>query len=281
MNELISNMDNSYENMTESHKKIARFIMENFDDIAFSTLDELASRIGVSTTTVIRFTQKLGFEGYTNFINEVQKIIKAKVGLPEKLSISFQEKHDTLLLDSFNQDINNINNTLNNLSPEKLEVVINMIMNSANIYVIGLRTSFSVAHFFSKTLGQIRKNVRLIEAVGLVYAEEIISVKQNDLCIAFTFPRHAKVTLEVTRWMKNQGAKVISITNSNLSPISEYSDVVISCETNSVMLRNSLVAPFCLVNYIISEVIIRDKDEAMKNISITEELLRQGHYFNI
>lgn len=282
MANIMKNIENLYDEMTESHKKVAQYVIENLENIAFCTLDELANRVGVSTTTIIRFARSLGYSGYSDFLGDVQELMKAKVGLPERLSVSLDHmKHDQLLIDSFNQDMSNIKTTLESLTPDKLNSAIDMIMAAHTVYIIGLRTSFSLAHYLATNLGQIRENIRLIQAVGLVYPEEALSANSNDLCIAFTFPRHSRVTLEVTRWVKNQGAKVIGITHNQLSPIAEFADITIPCETKGNAFKASLVAPLCLINYLVAAVAMKDKDEAIRVLSKTEELLRQGHYFKL
>lgn len=277
---LIKEIENTFDDMTDSHKKVATYVIHNAEESAFLTLEEMAEKIGVSTTTVIRFARSLGFNGYTAFLEHVQKYIRAKVGLPERLHVTVDNiDHDDLLLQTFNQDIANIQATLQTLSSEKLTATIDMIMSAKTIYVIGLRSSFCLAHYFATALGQIRENVRLIEAVGATYPEEIISVKENDLCIAFSFPRNARVTLEVTRWMKSEGVKVIAVTNSVLSPMSEIADLLLSCEVKGVLFKASPAAPMSLINYIIASVATRDKEGAYNMLSKTEKLLRQGHYF--
>ena len=280
MMNLIKEIENTYDEMTESHKKVATYVVHNSQDAAFLTLEEMAERIGVSTTTIIRFARSLGFNGYTDFLEHVQKYIRAKVGLPERLHVAVDNMdYDDLLLQTFNQDVSNIQATLQTLSSEKLAATIDMIMSAKTIYVIGLRSSFCMAHYFATALGQIRENVRLIEAVGATYPEEIISVKENDLCIAFSFPRNARVTLEVTRWMKSEGVKVIAVTNSVLSPMSEIADLLLPCEVKGVLFKASPAAPMSLINYIIASVATRDKEGAYNMLSKTEKLLRQGHYF--
>ena len=277
---IFKEIESTFEEMTDSHKKVATYIVHNAEESAFLTLEEMAEKIGVSTTTVIRFARSLGFNGYTDFLEHVQKYIKARMGLPERLHIAVDNMgHDDLLLQTFNQDITNIQATLQMLSSEKLASTIDMIMSANTIYVIGLRSSFSLAHYFATALGQIRENVRLIEAVGATYPEEIISVKENDLCFAFSFPRNARVTLEVTRWMKSEGVKIIVITNSVLSPMSEVADLLLPCEVKGVLFKASPVAPMSLINYIIASVATRDKEGAYNVLSKTEKLLRQGHYF--
>ncbi|MFZ7101569.1 MAG: MurR/RpiR family transcriptional regulator [Peptococcaceae bacterium] len=282
MNNLLKDLEFLYDEMTESHKKVAQYVMENIENIAFYTLDELANKIGVSTTTVIRFARNLGYAGYSDFLEEVQKVIKAKVGLPERLSVSLENvNHDQLLLDSFNQDIINIKATLEGLSPDKLDKAIDMIMAAKNVYVIGLRTSFSLAHSFAMSLGQIRENVRLIQGAGSSYPEECLGVGPDDLCVSFTFPRHARVTLEITGWMKKRGTKVIAITQSLLSPIVEFADIILPCEVKGIMFKHSMAAPLCLINYLVAGVAVRDEEEAMRVLSKTEQLLRQFHYFGV
>lgn len=108
---------NAYEHLTNIQRTIADYFLEHLDTIPFKRLEELADLIGVSTTSVIRFTRSIGYQGYGDMQQELQQSIFGKASLPERLKSSIQAEGDNhLLLRTFQTDVDNIQETLSVLS---------------------------------------------------------------------------------------------------------------------------------------------------------------------
>lgn len=76
----------AYSGLTYSQRKVANYVQEKYEDVAFETLEKLAAKAGVSTTTVIRFSRALGYSGYSEMQEEHQKRDPDKgVRLPDRL----------------------------------------------------------------------------------------------------------------------------------------------------------------------------------------------------
>ena len=89
---------NAYEHLTNIQRTIADYFLEHLDTIPFKRLEELADLIGVSTTSVIRFTRSIGYQGYGDMQQELQQSILGKASLPERLKSSIQAEGDNHLL---------------------------------------------------------------------------------------------------------------------------------------------------------------------------------------
>lgn len=282
MSEFLDNISVKFDSLTYSQKTIASYFMDNLDTIAFYTLENIALEIGVSTTTIIRFARAMGYSGYSDMQKDVQSIVRNKVTLPERLSAATTHtKQDTLLADSFKNDISNINNTLKLLSENDLEKAIDTIINSQNTYIIGLRSSFALAHYTASRLGQIKENVRLLQSSGMTYPEEIVGAKPGDVCIAFLFPRYSKTAANIVTWLKKRGVTVILFTSQSHVAVDSYGDIILPCYINSFSFKNSFAAPICLINYIANALAFKDYERAMKTLKQTEEILSQGYYLGL
>jgi len=281
MSEILRRISDKYITMTDSHRNIADYISDNVYAIAFDTLDKLAMKIGVSTTTVIRFARALGYGGFSDMQQDIQENIKGKDSLPERFSaIHGQINRNQLLLDIFRTDIDNLNKTLAELGEEQLKNSVNSIVHAKQIYVLGMRSSFSLAYMMYARLGQVKKGVRLINGMGMTFPEEINGMVKGDLCIAFLFPRYSKTTPTLLSWMKKQGVKILLITSSNYAPVKDYADIILPCATRSISYKNSPVAPFSLINYLVVATSMEDPD-AKETLGTTEEMLRQGYYLGL
>lgn len=282
MSEFLDNISEKFDSFTYSQKTIASYFMDNLDTIAFYTLENLALEIGVSTTTIIRFARIMGYSGYSDMQKDIQSIVRNKVTLPERLSAATAHtKQDMLLMNSFKNDISNINGTLKMLSENDLEKALDAIINAQNTYIIGLRSSFALAHYTSSRLGQIRENVRLIQSAGMTYPEEIIGAKPGDVCIAFLFPRYSKTAANIVAWFKKKGVTVVLFTSQSHVAVDSYGDIILPCYINSFSFKNSFAAPICLINYISNAIAFKDYERAMKTLKQTEEILSQGYYLGL
>lgn len=283
MSDILYTISQRYNSFTHSHKIVANFMMENINNIAFVTLEDMAACIGVSTTTVIRFARNLGYNGYSDMQNDIQSSLRDKISLPARLSAS--GRHDInqnqLLQETFDNEIKNISNTLNNLSADDLERSINTILNADHIHILGLRGSYSLAVYTMARLGQIRNNVHLVHSLGMLFPEDLVGVKKGDVCLAFFFPRYSRSAANIIAWLKKKGVFVILVTNENYSIIASYGDIILPCYVKSNSLKNSYVAPMCLINYLVSAVTLKDYDGSMAVLEETEKFLSQGYFLGL
>ncbi|MGI6169934.1 MAG: MurR/RpiR family transcriptional regulator [Christensenellales bacterium] len=281
MTNILKRISDKYENLTNSQMVVANYISDNIYVIAFDTLDELAAKIGVSTTTVIRFARALGYAGFSDMQQDVQENIKGKDSLPERFcAVSSNINRDQLLLDTFRTDINNLNQTLAELNGEQLNRAVSAIISARQIYILGMRSSFSLAHMLFSRLGQIKKNVRLIHGMGMTFPEEINGIEEGDICIAFLFPRYCKITATLLSWMKKQGVTILLVTDRNHAQVKAYGDIILPCATQGISYKSSPVAPLSLVNYLVAAVSI-EYDGAKESLAATEEMLKQGYYLGL
>ena len=156
MKNILSRISEEYDNFTYSQKTVANFVMENLNLIAFDTLEDLAARIKVSTTTIIRFARSLGYNGYSEMQKDIQSNLKNKIRLPERLNESMSRMpQDELLRESFQNDITNIEETLKSLDMADLQDAVGRMIGAENVYIIGLRGSFALAHYTASRLGPV------------------------------------------------------------------------------------------------------------------------------
>ena len=186
----------AYSGLTYSQRKVANYVQEKYEDVAFETLEKLAAKAGVSTTTVIRFSRALGYSGYSEMQEDIKKEIQTKGSLPDRLERAAAVSDNDLLSDTFTTDINNLNQTFAGLQPDELEAAIRLISGAKNIYVLGMRSSFSLAHYMVSRLGEIKKNVHFVQLTGLIYPEEIVSADVGDVCIALFQDGHQHPCLD-------------------------------------------------------------------------------------
>ena len=149
------------------------------------------------------------------------------------------------------------------------------------VYVLGVRGNFSVAHYLGYRLGQTKKGVRLIYGVAMDYPEEVVGAQVGDVCIAFLTPRYSKMTANLVSWLKHRGVKIILFTRQGSTEINPYGDIILPCKTDGISYKSSLVSLFCVCNYLLAAVALKDQENSMETIAQTEELLGQGFFLGL
>ena len=181
MSDFSQQIRDKYTQLTKIQRHIADYLLEHNNDLAFTKLDELSLNINVSTTSIIRFARALGYRGYSDMQESFQKKYVNNTSLPQRLDSAIgATKQDQLLLDVFQNDIDNIHATLTMLSETDLAEAVHSIIAAENVYILGTRGTFSVAHYLGYRLSQSMKNVRLADGMGMMYPEQVSSITPND-----------------------------------------------------------------------------------------------------
>ncbi|MGI6030457.1 MAG: MurR/RpiR family transcriptional regulator [Eubacteriales bacterium] len=277
----VDRLKHNEDHFTRSQASIAAFMRNNMESIAFSTLETLASKVGVSTTTIIRFSRAIGYSGFGDMQQSVQDELQNKSTLPERLDSMEQTSGNALLHESFSIDLDNIRQTLMAQNDQDLSKAVQWISQAGKIYILGMRSSFSTAYYMASRLGEIKKNIHFIQSTGMLYPEEIVGAEPEDVCIAYFFPRYSKTATNILSWLKSRGVKTILFTAMNNLAIRGYGDINLPCATKSASYKNSLTAPICLTNYLVAELAKQNYEEAREVLSRTEDILSTGYYLGL
>lgn len=250
-----------FSRLSKGQKLIAEYILKNYDKAAFMTAAKLGVSVGVSESTVVRFANELGFSGYPKLQKALQELIKNKLTTVQRLELSNDFVTDgDALKGVLKADMENIRATLEKINPYVFEEVLNSIFEAKTIYIIGLRSSTALAEFLGFYLNIILQNVRVVSHGISDIFEQMINVHEGDLIIGIGFPRYAAKTIDSLDFARNRGAKVVSITDSLLSPLAAKADYTLIAQSNMASFVDSLVAPLSVINALIIAVGMREKE---------------------
>ena len=273
-NDLISKMNELYANMSKGHKAIASYLSDHYDHEAFMTAARLGKEVGVSESTVVRFAMSLGFEGYPQFQDGLQEIVKGKLTTVEKMSVKYGKSSQSEILTSvLRADIEKIGDTLETLDPIAFEAAVDTIVEARNIYVIGIRSCAPLANFLSFYLNIMFGNVHLVQTTSISEVfEQMIRIDEKDVVIGISFPRYSMRTLKAMEFANNRNSKVITITDSVHSPMNLYSSCNLLARSDSVSIVDSLVAPLSLINALVVALCLKRQNEVVDNLEMLEQL---------
>ncbi len=273
-NTLLQTLAQKMNSFSKGQKKIAEFILNQYDKAAYITAAKLGTSVGVSESTVVRFAVGLGFDGYPALQRELKTLVKTKLTAAQRLEVTSDRigKNDilTAVLES---DTENIKSTLEEIDKAQFEKITKSIICAKNIYVVGVRSSAALASFLSFYLNLIRGNVRLVQsATASELFEQIFRIEEGDVLIGISFPRYSKRTLKAIKYAKSQGATVIGITDSSSAPVSIESDYCLVAKSEMVSVVDSLVAPLSVINALLVSICISKENEVLSAFNKLENI---------
>ena len=271
--DLMKRIQFCFPKLSKGQKMIAQYIMDNYDKAAFMTAAKLGGKVGVSESTVVRFANVLNFEGYPQMQQELQKIIRTRLTTVQRIEMtSNYSNEENILKKVLKADIDNLRITMDDIDFKVFEEAVNSIIEAKHIYIVALRSSRALADFLAFYLNLIRGNIHVATHSISDIFEILFRVNKEDLVIGMGFPRYASKTIEALDYAKSQGAKVLAITDSLLSPLASYSDYTLIARSNMESFVDSLVAPLSLLNALIVAVGMREKDTVFTSFERLEDV---------
>ncbi|GAA0116322.1 MurR/RpiR family transcriptional regulator [Clostridium senegalense] len=259
--------------LSKGQKLIAEYILKHYDKAAFMTAAKLGNSVGVSESTVVRFANQLGYEGYPELQKALQELIKNKLTTVQRIELSNDFiSHNNALKGVLKSDIENIRVTLEKINHSAFDEAVNTIFEAKNIYIIGLRSSTALADFLGFYLNLILDNVKIVSYGMSDIFEQMLNLSEDDCIIGIGFPRYAMRTIEALNFAKSRSAKVIAITDSLLSPLATKADYTLVAESNMASFVDSLVAPLSVINALIIAVGLREKDKISQTFADLENM---------
>lgn len=270
--DLIKRIQDNYTKLSKSQKIIAEYIINHYDKAAFMTAAKLGSSINISESTVVRFANTLGYDGYPELQNSLQELIKNKLTTVQRLEMTDKTDEVTILNNVLKSDIENIKETINEINKDSFKKVVSDILSSKKIYIMGSRSSIAIAEYLGFYLNLILENVVVVKPGISDVFEQMLRVNNEDLVIGIGFPRYSKRTLEVLKYAKSQNAKVVTITDSLISPLTSVADEILIAKSNMASFVDSLVAPLSLINALIVAIGMKERDKVSETFDKLENI---------
>ena len=246
---IIKNIQDNYSRLSKGQKVIAEYLVNHYDKAAFLTAANLGKILNVSESTVVRFANALDYSGYKELQRELQEIIRNKLTTVQRLNLSENyNKNENTIAKVMEKDIENMKKTLNEVDHESFFKAIRYTLKAKKIFILGLRSSSFLSGYLAFYMNFIFDNIHLVKHGANDIFEQLMKADKDDVIICLTYPRYSKRTLEAIDYTRTKGCKVISFTDSLISPASGKSDVTIIARSDMLSYVDSLVAPMSLIN---------------------------------
>ncbi|WP_404406377.1 MurR/RpiR family transcriptional regulator [Jeotgalibacillus malaysiensis] len=247
-----------FNELTKRQKLVGKYIMDYPKEVAFHTAKQVGIASKTSDTTVIRLSYTLGYSGYSELQKEIQStLLDDSSPNPDPIkgfrnsSKSFKDKD--FIQHAIEHDSRYIRDTLEGLDTKHYKMAIELMINSEKITVVGLRSSYAAANWLTFSLNVVVGNT-------IMYRGEIddanyflSQMNEETLVIAISFPRYSQETYAFVKAAKNKGAKVLAITDDELSsPFGQLADILFKVVAPDPIPLKGITSTFAMLNLLIT-----------------------------
>ena len=259
---------------SKGQRKIARYIEEHSDEVAFMTASKLGQTVGVSESTVVRFATEIGYSGYPALQQAMQEMIRSKLTSVQRLERTAGNYEPEQLLDAvLEQDINILKRTKENIDHAAFERAVDALTKAKSVYVYGAGSSLALATFLAHYLRLEFPDVQLIDATSEAgIFQQLVWGGEGDAIIAISFPRYSKKAAKTMQFAADRHMATIAVTDSTLSPLAQYAEHLLLARSDMVSFIDSFVGPLSVLNALLVTVAIRRKEQVGRTLRQIEDV---------
>jgi DNA-binding MurR/RpiR family transcriptional regulator len=255
--DVIDELRRQYDRLTQSQKRIAEYIVDHPDRVAFSTVDQMAGQLGVNPSTIVRFTYRLGLKGFPDLQERTRQLVRGQLSAASEIvneNSVLVHLEGTAFGTSLGQDLQNLRRTISAIKAEDLQRASDMIAAARQVYVVGAFNAYSVAFFLGLALDRIRGNTTVWSGDMTLQASQSLDLGPQDCLIAFTSAPYAVSTQRAAQVAKEARAGVIAVTDTPISAVGQIADVILAAASTGAGLQNSFVAAMAVANALLNGV---------------------------
>ena len=236
--------------LTKKEKIISEFILDNFSEACFSTSTDIAKRLGVSDSSVIRFTRTLGYSGFMEFQKYITKTytermnsVSDNITIPsERLKLSIRKLDQSDVMESYFANVfQNLKSCVNENDTLSFERAAGLIAGSKRKFIVTSRANSCIGDMMLLLLKHLLPDVYETSHPALNVIDHLCDITDNDCIIAVSFPRYSEMDLIAAQMAYEAGAKIILITDKASSPLAKYATQLLTVSVESNTFFNSYV----------------------------------------
>lgn len=268
-------------------RKAAQFVIDNPEEIALHSMRAIAGLAEVHPNVMLRLARELGYSSYAPFRQQFRGWILARgttswVGRAQDLRKRGRGTHSSALVEDFiQQEVENLHTTFGPGIVPRLDEAASMIGEARQVYVVGLRSLFSVGFYFHYVCRMFMRKSILLTGVGGTFADDLRNVDRSDVMIAFSYDPYSTDTVKAVKFARDRGARTIVITDSKDSPIASGEGVTIIVSNNAKSLFPTMLPAFAIVQMLTTLLVAEGNEETLAAIARSEsQLNRFGVYLD-
>jgi len=253
-----------FEEFSRSQKDVARYIVDHLDEAAFLTAEELARRASTSSSTVVRFSQALGFEGYPELqqaaIEEYRNAaVSGGGGGPSAGGAALFSFDHSELEGSLSADWSNLEETARNLTREQVEGAVAALAEAQRVVIVGVDQMAFFASYFRHMLSLLDIRAEIVASTGGESLQRLGRIDEETLVIVLSCGRAHPLLLRAMKLALHRRARTLAISDASMSEVGEHAAQTLYFSSNSPSFARSNTALMALVQGLAHGLYARDE----------------------
>lgn len=249
-----------YDSLSKRLQQIARYVLDEPNEMALETLAVISERCGVQPSAIVRFAKTFGYPG----ASQMQRLFRdgllsghAGLGYGERVrhfneAVARKSEGGADVLGEFVEgNTLALQNLTQTVSESDMKEAVALIDRAETVYVVGFRRSFPVASYLAYSLQQVNKRTLFIDGVAGLTKQQVQTIGPRDLLIAVSYHPYAEETVQAVDMATQRGARILSISDSLVSPIAKPAELVLHVRESEVRTFRSLAASICLAQALV------------------------------
>jgi DNA-binding MurR/RpiR family transcriptional regulator len=273
---IINKLIHIRDDLPKKQKVVCDYIIENHEDVSVLSLPELANRIGVGQTTIVRFMKQLGYDSYRDFKKLFHyytiNTSRSTWWHLEKSFTNVDEQTGTLS-QSWKETINLLDQTLTNQLLKNFNKAVDLIFQSEMVNILGFRTSKVAADYLGYMLNEFSPNVRELSSDSSFIYDRLLHVGKKDVIILFAISPYTKLSMEVAEFCYEKGIPIILVTDHLSCPASSFATCILNVKSSDK--QYSITPVITLIESLVIELGKKSSDHSVKHLNELNQLLKE------
>lgn len=276
---LVELLERSLPRLSPARRRVAEYVLRNYQEVAFMGVAELAKAAGVSPAAVVRFATSLDFRGYPEFQRALHGIVRFELRQGDRFTACLDvDSGEPLGERVIAQELQNVSRLRSDLDRASLTEAIRRIARAESVVIAGFRATSTLAHYLWYNLRKVKPGVRVYANPGSVTWDEMLLSDRRSLFLLIAFPRYSQELLELAEFVRRREFSSIAITDNELSPLAPLCDLALLVEVGEISFTDFYAAPIALMNALVAEVARALRRKALSRLNQLDDLAAERGY---
>lgn len=272
---LFETIEEEYDDMSPHKQLIAKYLVDNWMDAAFSTVREIAKKLDVSEALIIRFSTELGYSGFKEIQTALRDHIRIKLKRIDRITNIPKTSENGWTKRIFDIDIQNLIRTFESNTEEMIKLAAEILYGARNIYTVGDRNAGAIAILAGIHFNEVLGNALPLVGIYGNSADYLRHADSRDCIFAISLPEYSNYTMNILETAKDKGVQIISVTDSMLSDLVKISDVVLLTACDTMSFNFSHCGTVALIDALIVHLTMLDMARSTENVSAIEGITKE------
>lgn len=274
---LASEIAEKFPRLSPQLQRAARHVLDRPDDVALMSMRSLAATAGVHPSTMVRLARAFDYGSFNAFREPFQRRIRSHppefLARARDLQARSGTKTPALVGDVLAAGLGNLRRTFEVNGPEKFIDCANALAQGRRVFLVGLRSCYSVAFFFDYVYGMFRANGVLLDAGGGAFADNLRSFGAGDAMFAVSVDPYTHETVLAVEYAKDHGGTTVVMTDSLVSPLIRHADHALIVDKESPSFFHSVAPAMAAVEALVALMVADSGEDALEAIAESERQL--------